>query len=481
MNPLLGFAPDADQTTLGVLSNVSNLIPSRRGMKGAPSFMTPPDTPALSDPCLGAAVVYKLDGTRRTLAGTEDAIYELSSGSWSDVSDTGGYSGGSDTRWSITQFGDATLMANAADGIQRSTSGAFAAISGAPSAKIIFSVGSFVMALNVNDGAVKPDGWHCCAAFDDTDWTESSATQSNSGRLVATAGAVMAGGRLGEYAVAYKQQSVYLGQYVGAPAVWDWILMQGGDAGCVGQEAWCDMGNAHFFVGIDNFYLLTPSEVIPLGDGTVKEWFSSNANQSFLYRTKCVYDRDSNLVWVFYPSTGTDQCDSALVYNVQTKKWGRASMTVQATLQYVSPGFTINGLATLSSTISGLPAISYDSPFWNAGSRALSVVDGSNQIQNLSGPCVSSSLTTGDVGDDDMVSMLKGIRLRYANAPTSATVQTYISMNSGMPYSTAHSGAMNDGKFDVRCSARWHKARVDFSGDVEATGMNAEFASAGRR
>ena len=182
MIPLLGFAPDADSTAQGVITDCVNFIPYINGMEGGPAPSTPSDVPALAAECLGAAVVANLAGTRRIVAGTTDTLYELSGGVWTDVSAVGGYSATSDFRWSFAQFGNATLAANKGDTIQRSTSGAFAAIASAPTAEIIFSVGAQVMALNVNDGADKPDGWHCCALNDDEDWTTSITTQAASGR-----------------------------------------------------------------------------------------------------------------------------------------------------------------------------------------------------------------------------------------------------------------------------------------------------------
>lgn len=481
MTPIIGFAPDADLTTPGVLADCSNLIPTLTGMTGGPTGVAPANVPALASACQGAAVVSKLDGTRRIIAGTQSAIYELSGGVWADVSAVGGYAGGATSRWSITQFGDATLMANRADPIQRSTSGAFADIAGAPNAEVVFSVGAFVMALNVNDGAEKPDGWHCSAAFNDTDWTESVTTQSASGRLVATPGPLTAGARLGEYAVAYKSRSMYLGQYVGAPVVWDWTQVSGGDAGCVGKKAICDVDGVHFFVGEDNFWLFDGTRPIPLADGTLRDWFQANSNPSFRYLTECAYNRAANQVWIFYPSKNSTALDSTLVYHVKSKKWGRANRIIQTSIEYVSPSATIDGLTTYSATINGLPDIGFDSQYWLAGGRALSVFDESNQLLSLSGLSDTSSMETGDAGDDDRVVLLQQLRLRYSVAPSSASVETFHRMNSGTQYLAGVSGSMNDGKFDLLKSARWHRARVTFTGPVTVTHMNPKFKPQGTR
>ncbi|MCP1651696.1 phage head spike fiber domain-containing protein [Pseudomonas nitroreducens] len=714
MIPIVGFAPDADVTAPGILSTCSNLVPYLNGMEGGPSPSTPSSTPPLPSACLGAAVVAKLDDTRRILAGTADMILELAGGAWiaqgqwsrastatyydsagvlqtaginvprntynpftlqalgflresaatnlmtqssnfSDASwtktnvtitaaaavavdgtttaskivgasgtssrvlqspaatltnvqvtgslfvkaveyskfqlqlsnssteslgvridlvagtvyavdasgtdftaisgtvtrlsnnwyrctvtankaavnntvrmlmrpfDNSGasagdgtsglyiwgaqletgptatsyiptttvavtraadvpvYTSGTDTRWMFAQFGDATLATNRSNNLQRSTGGSFTDVATAPKAEVIFTVGAFVMALNLNDGSEKPDGWACSAAYDDTSWTPSLATQATAGRLVATAGRLTAGMRLGEYAVAYKQRSIYLGQYVGAPTVWNWLQVPGGEAGCVGKEAICDIGGAHFFVGDDNMWIFDGTRPIPVADGTVRQWFYDNCNPQYRYRTICTFDRQKNLVWVFFPSNSSSTPDSAIVYHVVGKRWGIANRAIEAALNYVQPGVTIDGLPAFSSTIDGLSSYSFDSQFWLSGGKSLAVFDTSHQLQSMTGVSTSSSMTTGEVGDDYAVSSLSQIRLRYALAPSAATAQVFIQQNSGVGFSAFASGTVLDGKFDVRTTARWHKAAFSFTGPVKITHMDAELTKAGMR
>lgn len=481
MIPVIGFAPDADLTTPGLISDCDNLVPYLNGMEGAPSPSTPASTPALAAECLGAAVVAKLDDTRRIIAGTTTKLYELSGGAWVDRSRVGDYTGGVDTRWSITQFGDSTLAANRSDVIQRSTGAGFADIATAPKAQIIFTVGAFVMALNTNDGSEKPDGWHCCAAFDDTSWTPSTTTQAASGRLVATAGFLSAGLRLGEYAVAYKQRSIYLGQYVGAPSVWNWIQVPGGDAGCVGKEAICDIGGRHFFVGQDNLWIFDGTRPVPVAEGAVRQWFNERCSPQYRYRTICTYDRQSDRVWVFFPSLAAQKPDSAIVYHVSGQKWGVANRQVEAVLNYVQPGVTIDGLTAFSATIDGLSAYSFDSQFWLSGGCSIAIFDTTHQLQSMTGASTGSSFTTGEVGDDYAVTRLSSIRLRYATAPESASVQISLQQNSGTGFTNSGAGEVLDGKFDVRQTARWHKASFSFTGPVRVTHMDATLSPAGMR
>jgi len=94
MDKLLGFSPDLDPTTPGVVTACVNFIPYEAGMAGAPSASTPTSTPALAAACVGGVVITKLDDTRRIIAGTATKLYELSGGSWTDVSRAGNYTGG---------------------------------------------------------------------------------------------------------------------------------------------------------------------------------------------------------------------------------------------------------------------------------------------------------------------------------------------------------------------------------------------------
>lgn len=481
MIPLLGFMPDADETTPGVITDCVNLIPYTNGLEGGPSPSTPGDVPALASTCLGAAVVSNLLGARRVIAGTATKLYELSAGAWADVSATT-YHAGADERWTVIQFGNATLAANKGDAIQRSLSGAFAAIASAPKAEIIFSVGFQVMALNIDDGADSPDAWYCSSVNDDTDWTPSIITQAAKGRLVATAGPITAGGRLGEYAVAYKKKSIYLGRYVGAPDVWDWAQVPGGDVGCIGKDALCDVGGAHFFVGDDNFWFFDGTAPSPV-ENAPRQWFYDYSSPEFRYRTQCVFDRQKNRVWIFYPSSNSQVCDSALVYHLGTKKWGRSDRSIEAALNYLSPGVSYDTWDTMGATFDTLPAIAYDSQFWLSGGQALSTFNTSHQLQYMTGASASSSFTTGDIGDDEQVTQCSSIRLRYAQgyAPSTASAQMYSRMGSGDNLTTGPTGTVMDGKFDVRQSARWHRAKLSFTGPVRVTGANANVKPAGKR
>lgn len=160
---LSGFAPDLDPAIPGVLTDCDALVPTTQGMSAAPSLVSA-GYPALAAAPTSAFVAELLDGTKRTFAATAAAIYEASSGSWTDRSRGGGYTGTNRTRFAV--FGNNVLSTNRSQVIGQAVPGAaFSDIAGAPTASILVTAAGFVMALNINGMTLgdSPDGWGCCA------------------------------------------------------------------------------------------------------------------------------------------------------------------------------------------------------------------------------------------------------------------------------------------------------------------------------
>jgi hypothetical protein len=100
--------PDADPSLVGVLTGASGVVPTIRGMKGAPSPVSA-GMATLAGTCQGAALITKIDGTNRLLAGTGKKLYEAGSSTWSDVSRASTYTAGSSARWRFAQQGNVSF------------------------------------------------------------------------------------------------------------------------------------------------------------------------------------------------------------------------------------------------------------------------------------------------------------------------------------------------------------------------------------
>lgn len=482
MIPIAGFLPDLEPTTDGVITSCGDLIPTIKGSyEGAP---TPVDVniDPLADPCLGIAQVLDLSGAPRLYAGTDTKLYQGAASTWTDVSRVGDYTTG-EKRWRFSQFGDVTMATNGIDPIQFSTGVDFADIAGAPAAKLMDVAQGFVMVADTNDGVFgdQSDRWWCSALYDYSDWTPDVATQATSGRLFDAPGPLRAMRALGSNFVAYKDRAMWIGQYVGPPNVWQWTQIPG-EVGCSSQEAVVNIGTAHFFIGYEDIYIYDGSRPQSIGEG-IKEWFFENLNTDYRSNIRGLHDSPSSTVWFFFPKTdsGDGTPNAALVYNYRAGKWGLASITMDAAVEYLEGGVTYDGLGSEFSTYDDLPNISYDSPLWTAFSPSPAVVNPDGQLQTLVGDPLSPQMTMGDVGDDARYSTLRRVRLRFIQTPVSATMQNSYKYVEGDTLTNDQSSTMEDGKFDVMRSARFHRVSFTFGGNVELSMIDYDLQPDGTR
>lgn len=477
---LLGFLPDLNPDTPGVMTECRHMIPYEQGFMAAPT-PSAANAAALAGECRGAKVITKLDGTRRIFAGTQTKLYELTGTTWTDRSAGGGsYVGSVDSRWIYCQFGDTTMATNLADAMQSSTTGAFAAIAGAPRAKVVVSASNnFVIAFNTVDAGfgTSPDRWWNCAQNDQTNWVPSVASGAASGRLIATPGPIQAALPLGDYVIAYKERGIYVGTFVGAAqGSWQWNLAADSAlAGAVGAEAVCEIaGGAHFIVGADDFWIFDgTSRPLSVGQG-IRDWFRLNASQTYLYRAKCAFDAQRNIVWVSYVSTANTTGavnDACLAFYLPTRKWGADNFNVEAMLTFTAPGTTIDGLDAYAATIDTLPAVPFDSAYWLSGARSFGFFDATHRLSIKGGTPADSGWTTGDMGDDDVLSLLESVRIRFYEKPTTAQAQHLYAMNEGDALEAGTTEQIYDGRFEFQLSARWHRLKFDMTGQHKEGSM----------
>lgn len=487
MIPLVGYSPDLDPRTPGILTNCTNLIPSLKGMKGAPSAQTTL-LPVLAAQCRGAAVVRKTDNTTRFFAGSATKLYEASSTSWTDRTRAAGgdYAVASDGRWRFAISGDTAFAANKADILQTSASGAFANdAANAPKAGIVEIINGFICLFNVNDqGAIydsadRPHGWWF--ARTSGTWTPSVANEAYTGTLTSAPGPIRAGKRFGKTAIAYKDRSMFQGVYVGQSG-WEFEQIPG-EVGALSQEAVVDVGtesnSVHIFMGFEDFYIFDGARPVSIGNPLSRTVFSE-LNRSYSYAVQALHDRTEKNIYFFYPVGSSVITDRGVVYNYKTGKWGRCDISVEAVAEYINAGITYDDLGTYYATYHNLPDQSYDTAFWAAGFPTPAFFNTSHRVQTLDGPSLASAMTTGDYGADERLTMLSRVQPLFLTKPTSATMTNYYRDNLGASLSTDQTVNMDSkGRFDVLRSANWHRASFEFTGPVEMAVLRAEMQEDG--
>lgn len=470
----IGYAPDMDPTTRGVITDCTMLIPSRRGMQAAPSAAAS-EYAALPAACRGAVSVRKLDNSVRVFAGTAATIQELSGGSLTDRSKGGGYALGTEDRWRFAQFGTFTLAAAKTETLQKSTAAAFADIATAPKAACIDTNQNFVMLGNYDDGSDTPDGWFCCGLADETIWTPAIATQCANGRLRQTPGRITAMKAFGNGFVAYKLRSMFIGVYVGPPEIWSWQRVPG-EIGAPSQEAVVNIGTEenpfHVFMGFEDFYSFDGAHPIPIGDGWVKEAVFSTAQRNKLHACISLHDSIRSLVYFWYPTVDSINPSACVVYNYKAKKWGRADRQIEAAFEYIAPSTTYQDVGTLFSTYGSIGNVPYGGSFWISGVPAPAIFDTSHLLKTLDGAATQSTLVTGDIGDDEKEIFLRQVKPRYLTAPNAgASMTNFYRQNIGDALASDQTVPESMGRFDVMREARWHRLGFTFNGPMEAPGL----------
>lgn len=480
--PIKGYAPDADPTVSGVLADCSNLVPSIKGMAGAPAPVTA-GVAALSAKALGAALIRKLDNSTRFFAGTQTTLQEAGSATWTDRTRAAGgaYNGGATSIWRFAQFGDVTLAVQKTDVLQSSTTAAFSNLT-APKASIVETVNQFVFLFDTNEVTYgdSPDRWWCSALGNQADWVPAVATQCTTGRLTSSAGPIRAARRLGNNIIAYKERAMYVGQYVGPPDVWDWQEISS-EAGASSQETVVpitkpDGGMAHIFMGFDDFYFYDGNNPISIGTNLIRETVFADVNRAYQPLAISVHDRVRKRIYFFYVSTNSvGILDKSVVYNYATGKWGRDNRNVECGVEYIAAGLTYDGLGTPYATYDALPTGSYDGAFFAAGTPVPSIIDTTHTIKTLTGASVSSDFTTGDLGAEERMSLLQRARLEYLTAPTTGSMTNYYRQDGlGDALTTDQTISESHRKFDALREAKWHRLKFSFTGNVEIANMDIQ-------
>jgi hypothetical protein len=485
MIPFLGFAPDLDPATPGVLTSVTNVVPSVKGFKGAPTGGGT-GYAALAAACRGAAVVTKLDGTTRFIAGTAVKLYEGASAAWTErtrgaPSSPSNYAVGTAGRWRFAVFGNSVLAVDGrgADVMQRSPTDVFADVTG-PKADTIATSSNFVMLGGTNEASFgdQSDRWWCSAILDETNWTPAVATQCTTGRLTDAPGPILAMRGLGSDFAAYKAKAIFVGRYVGPPTVFAWIRIPG-EIGTVSHESVVDIGSAHLFISDDDIWNFDGSRPQSIG-APLREWFFRRLDRTNKHLITGLHDRYEANVWWWYPTTTSGGVlTEAIVFNYKTGKWGAVTQTVETAVEWVSDAMTYATLGTLYSSYADIPAISYDSALWFAANRLPAYFDTAHTLKSLDGANATAAIVTGDYGDDSQYSLLSRVRPRFTSAPTSATMVNYYKDDSGDNLTTDVTTTLVQQRFDVLRSARWHRFAFNTAGPFEVVGLQPDVTADG--
>jgi hypothetical protein len=419
------------------------------------------------------AFAGKYAGASSLFAASATSIYKFDS---SDASlDALKTSYSSVEAWDVTQFGSKLIMANGSNVLQTWDLGGSTTVSAlsasAPTAKYVTVVRDFVVAANVG-GEENKVYWS--DINDETDWTPSTASQSDS-QLIPDGGDVtgIAGG---EYGLIFLERAVYRMSYSGSPYFFQFDAISR-TLGCISNGSIAQFGGLTYFLSDDGFYVCDGQTVKNIGLEKVNRWFFENAiPDQLINAVSSTVDPVRKLViWNFKNTFGGRYL---LIYSIDLNKWSYGTTDIYNLSYGYTPSATLEQVDNYNTSIDALD-IPLDSRLW-AGGQLLAMGVREQKIVVISGAIKSAYVVSGDIDiGRSVVTLAKPI---VDNGSATVAVASRDLLNETIEFGTAVS-ADAENRCSLRSNGDYHRIKVTPTGSNWKTlvGVDVEIVKQGNR
>jgi hypothetical protein len=419
------------------------------------------------------AFAGKYAGASALFAASATSIYKFDS---SDASlDAVKTSYSSVEAWDVTQFGSKLIMANGSNVLQTWDLGGSTTVSAlsasAPTAKYVTVVRDFVVAANVG-GEESRVYWS--DINDETDWTPSTASQSDS-QLIPDGGDVtgIAGG---EYGLIFLERAVYRMSYSGSPYFFQFDAISR-TLGCISNGSIAQFGGLTYFLSDDGFYVCDGQTVKNIGLEKVNRWFFENAiPDQLINAVSSTVDPIRKLViWNFKNTFGGRYL---LIYSIDLNKWSYGTTDIYNLSYGYTPSATLEQVDNYNTSIDALD-IPLDSRLW-AGGQLLAMGVREQKIVVISGAIKSAYVVSGDIDiGRSVVTLAKPI---VDNGSATVAVASRDLLNETIEFGTAVS-ADAENRCSLRSNGDYHRIKVTPTGSNWKTlvGVDVEIVKQGNR
>ena len=348
-------------------------------------------------------------------AATEDTLYRQSgSGSWDDVSKSGGYTA-SKTRWDMAAFGSRLIAVSIdeatqyydVDGSDANT--VFADLPNAPSASTVGLIRDFVVLGDVDDLGENYIQW---SGFNNSEaWTSSRTTQSDNQPLASNGGKVQTVVS-GSEGYIFLENSVYRMSYVGPPTIFRLDEIAPG-RGTPSPKSVVRLGPLIFYYDTAGFYQFDArsNQFRAIGHNKVDRWFRRNTPESCLFDMQASVDPVNKIiVWAFCQDDSSTLYTHLLAYHYELKRWALLLVDVDAISFLPTPSASLDDLSTILSPGDDTDgnailgnidehSISVDSNLYSGGGLVFSVFGANHKLGTLSGDDVlEAAFVTAEAG-----------------------------------------------------------------------------------
>ena len=400
------------------------------------------------------------DGVTKLFAAGRTKIYTVS-GVGAVTEENTGYTTAANERFRFTQFGDRVICTNNSEKLQSwvlGSSTAFADLSAsAPVAKYITVVRDFVVCANTYSGGVQNQykvQWS--ALNDETDWTASVTTQSDS-QDIPDGGQIM-GIRGGEFGLVLLERSIHRMSYVGTPFIFQFDNISR-NKGCMVSGSIAQYQGVTFFLSDDGFYMCDGQQVLPIGSEKVDRWFLDDVSEADYSTMSAAVDPVRKLIiWNYKSKNGSRKL---IIFNFYTKKWTYAEANSDYISDASSASSTLEELDSLSASIDALDT-PLDSILFAGGKYFLGGTSGT-KVVTYTGTPKTATLETGDIeaGGQSLVSLARP-QVDQGSATVAVASRRLLSEN--VTFGTAVA-ATTDNRVSLRGSGKYHRIQVNPTGD----------------
>jgi hypothetical protein len=428
---------------------------------------------ALPAACRGAITGYKDDGTVQLFAATANRLYLLDNVGlgWTDVSKGGvAYAPDvpDDQQWQFTQFNEfiiAVKTSTPPQVFQMGTSVQFADLGGTPpQARYIATVGRFVVltGLTANPYRIQWSGINNVAQW--TSGLELSDFQD------LPDGGIVRGVAGGESGHVFQDNAIRRMTF--APGA-DYVFLIeriAQDRGLMAPYSIVRAGDRIFYLSHEGFHVIIPGQNVPTGigkerfDRTIINLIDRNNLQLVLGANN---PRASQVFWAFKTNAGSAATyDRLLCYDYLIDRATLVPMNGEYLLQMAQPGFTLEGLDSISTNLDTLP-LSLDgySPIPGAD---FAQFDAAHKLAFFFGLPIEAIMETSEQGTDGQRLRIHGLR-PITDAPTIyGSCSKRESTNVNANYSTETIPARN-GLCPLNVSTRYSRGRLRIPAGINWT------------
>ena len=478
------WLPDQSDLTNGGATVAKNVISTVKGYR--PFQDLAPLSAAADSRIRGLVGTKATNGTINLFAGNGTKLlkYNNSTTALDNVSKSGNYAVSDVEQWRFVQFGNDLIAAGSTSTIlQKYTLGSsslFADVSGAPSAKFLTVIKDFVVTANVKYSSTDyPRQVRWSQINDASTWTIGS-NQADVQEL-ADSGFItgLIGGQSG---VVLCEKGIFRMDYVGTPLIFTFQKVS--SHGCAYAHSSADLGpNKVFYLSQDGFFMFNGVESLPIGADKVDLFFAEDVSPNYTDRISCVIDPINQVVCWSYSSVASidGNPDKIIMYNYAANRWSLAEISHEFIGQISSPPQTLEGVAAISASLDTL-GISLDSPVFAGGQFAFAASKAS-KVQTFSGSNLAATLETTEFEPATMRrSLVKGVTPIVTKGSSEPTLTVQVGSRSQQtvePTFTTASSLNSDNSCPVRSNGRYHRVRVNASGnwryalgvDIDAVGM----------